>query len=253
MSWAWASLVWLMALGVLLLAVNRWITRHLQGIGLLLFGDSAVATVLYFVVMLPGVALHEVSHWAMASLLRVRTGGVSLWPKRMRNGRVRLGSVQVQVVDPFRESLIGLAPFLVGTAAVLLIARQAFGVQVPVQASPVEQLGLVLDNLSRLSQVSDAWLWLYLLFAISNSMLPSETDRRPWRMMALYLILVSAAYYALVGVPRVPDNMVAAASRGVDLLSFAFGLTLTVDLLVMVLVFGLEIILEVLRQRKIEY
>jgi len=238
---------------VLLLAVNRWITRHLQGVGLLLFGDGAVATVLYFVVMLPGVALHELSHWAMASLLGVRTGGISLWPRRMRNGRVRLGSVQVQVVDPLRESLIGLAPFLVGTAAVLLIARQAFGVEVPAQASPVEQLGLVLENLSRLTQVSDAWLWLYLLFAISNSMLPSETDRRPWRMMALYLILVGAAYYAVAGAPRVPDNVVAAARRGVDLLAFAFGLTLTVDLLFMVLIFGLETALEVLRQRRIDY
>lgn len=253
MSSDWASLVWLVALGLLLLAVKRWISQHLQGVGLLLFGDGAVATVLYFVVMLPGVFLHELSHWAMATLLGVRTSGMSLWPKRMPNGRVRLGALQVQMVDPVRESLVGLAPFLVGTVAVLLMAQRVFGVELTARASPLEQLGLVFQNLSNLSRVPDAWLWLYLLFAISNSMLPSESDRRPWRMTAMYLFIVGVLYYAVAGVPNVPDDIVAAGRRALDLLSIAFGLTLAVDLFFVVLIFGSEILLEVLRQRRIDY
>jgi len=249
----WVSLAWLVALGLLLLGVKRWISQHLQGVALLLFGDGAVATVLYFLVMLPGVLLHELSHWVTASLLGVRASGISLWPKRMPNGRVRLGAVQVRMVDPLRESLIGLAPFLAGTAAVLLIAQRAFGVEIPYQATPLEQMGLVLQNLANLGQVSDAGLWLYLLFAISNSMLPSESDRRPWRMTLLYLVIVGALYYVVAGVPNVPEGLVAAGRRTLGLLSFAFGFTLFVDLFFVVLIFALESLLEVLSQRRIDY
>ena len=102
----WMPLVWLMATLPPLFLTKRWINRHVQGLGLLLTGDSQAAAVLYFVLLLPGILVHELSHWLAATLLGVRTGGISIWPSR-RGGRVRMGSVKVGRADPLRASLVG--------------------------------------------------------------------------------------------------------------------------------------------------
>jgi len=52
-----------------LLVLERWIHRHLQGIGLLVTRDPDLATILYSAFFLPGVALHESSHWIVAKAL----------------------------------------------------------------------------------------------------------------------------------------------------------------------------------------
>src|SRR5512136_2718400 len=106
----WTPLLWLIVLFAPLLSVKRWLSRHLQGVGLLFFGNHEGATALHYIVLLPGVILHELSHWLAAKLMGVRTAGISLMPQVKRGGTVRLGAVKVGKSDPLRESLIGLAP-----------------------------------------------------------------------------------------------------------------------------------------------
>ena len=36
-------------------------------------------------------------------------------------------------------------------------------------------------------QTPDFWLWLYLIFTVSNAMMPSRADRKPWLLASLYL------------------------------------------------------------------
>jgi Zn-dependent protease len=88
-------LLWLIVLFAPLLSVKRWLSRHLQGVGLLLFGNLEGATALHYIVLLPGVVLHEFSHWLAAKLVGVRTAGMSLVPRVQRGGTVRLGAVKV--------------------------------------------------------------------------------------------------------------------------------------------------------------
>jgi hypothetical protein len=42
--------------------VTRWIHKHLQGLGLLVTNDPKGAVLLYYVSLLPGVFLHELTH-----------------------------------------------------------------------------------------------------------------------------------------------------------------------------------------------
>ncbi|MEE8389241.1 MAG: M50 family metallopeptidase, partial [Anaerolineae bacterium] len=78
----WTPFLWLTAALALLLLVERWIHRHLQGVMLLLTGDSEIAVMLYALPLLPGIILHELSHAFAALLLGVRVGRISIRPKR---------------------------------------------------------------------------------------------------------------------------------------------------------------------------
>ncbi|MGQ9518013.1 MAG: hypothetical protein ACUVT1_12170, partial [Anaerolineae bacterium] len=66
-------LLWFIVTLLPMIWLNRWISRHLQGLGLLLSGSPNAAVVFYFVVMLPGILVHELSHLLLAKLLGVRT------------------------------------------------------------------------------------------------------------------------------------------------------------------------------------
>ena len=62
----------------LLLVLSRWITSQVQIVGLRLTGNERFALTVYFLLMLPGIALHELSHAAMAKLLGLKVGKVTL-------------------------------------------------------------------------------------------------------------------------------------------------------------------------------
>ncbi len=61
----------------------------------------------------PGVVVHELAHFFVASILFVPTGDIEFVPK-IQGDRVKLGSVAIAKTDPFRRMLIGVAPVLVG-------------------------------------------------------------------------------------------------------------------------------------------
>jgi len=75
---------------------------------------------LVFFLLLPGIFLHEFSHILMAEILRVKTGELKLKPEIV-NGHLTLGSAQIALTDPFRLTLIGIAPFIAGTASLWLL------------------------------------------------------------------------------------------------------------------------------------
>lgn len=77
---------------------------------------------LIFFLLLPGIFLHEFSHILSAELLQVRTGALSLRPS-LKDGHLTLGSAQIAQTDPFRLTLIGLAPFIVGMAVLWLLIK----------------------------------------------------------------------------------------------------------------------------------
>ena len=55
-----------------LVLLTQWITKHIQGIGLLLTQDGQIALLVYFCLILPGVIIHELSHAVTAWVLGVR-------------------------------------------------------------------------------------------------------------------------------------------------------------------------------------
>ncbi|MDD3825293.1 MAG: hypothetical protein PHY79_04900 [Anaerolineae bacterium] len=234
----WAPFVALAAALLPLLWVKTWITHSLQELSLRWTGDPAVALVVYFVLVLPGVVIHELSHWLMATILGVRVSKLSLGPVRKGRNSVSLGSVRVGKVDPLRASLIGVAPLLGATAVILLIGRLVLGLDEVVAlllAGAWEGLGEALGEMVR---VADFWLWLYLIFAISNAMLPSESDMSTVRPVLIFLGILAAVLILVNGIPSIPREAVQAVGGVAGYLASAFALTLAADG-IFVLVIGL--------------
>lgn len=107
------------------------------------------------IIFLPGTIIHELAHLLVAGIMLVPVGEISVLPEIEGDG-VKLGSVQIGKVDPFRLTVIGVAPVLVGMSAILGILYFA-----------------------QISSHSVWWqivLGLYLIFEISNTMFSSKKD-----------------------------------------------------------------------------
>ena len=246
-------LIWLIGTLVPMLLLIRWISRHIQGVGLLLGGSHDIAIIIYFLIMFPGILVHEVSHWLMAKSLGLRTGKVSLGPAKGTGGKVRLGSVHIARADPFRESLVGLAPLLAGSGLVLLIGAVVFDLSSLSRAFITGNIGGFLEGLMGFIKVPDAWIWLYLIFAISNAMLPSESDRRAWLPLAIFLTLVAAALAIVGWTPEMPVDVIDRVVGAVQYLDTAFLITLIIDLIFAGFIFGLEKLLNLLTGNQVAY
>jgi hypothetical protein len=234
---SWTSLVALVATLLPLLWVKHWITKHLQELSMRWVGDPDVALIIYFVIVLPGVLVHEISHGLMALLLGIRIRKMALGPVRKgRSRHVSLGSIQVANVDPVRASLIGVAPLLGASAVILLIGNLVLGVGELATAMSGQGFEGFLAGLGQVVRVADFWLWLYLIFAISNAMLPSESDMDTVRPVLLFLGIVALVVLVVGGLPSVPEPVVDWVNAIAGYLASAFGLTLAADLVFMIVI-----------------
>lgn len=249
----WSVLFWLIITFLLLYPLNRWISTHVQGVVLLLTGSVSVSMWVFWVLFLPGTLLHELSHWLTAKLLLVRTSSFSVWPKQKKRGQLQMGAVQVDEVDPFRHAIIGLAPLIFGTIAVLIIGQGQLELNRVGQALVTGNLEAMWQAVLRTLTVPDVWIWFYLVFAISNAMLPSASDRESWRMVLIYLGLAIVLAIALGFDPTGSPEF---QSLGVTILTYllsAFTITIAVDLFFIVIIFIVETIFALLLGRRVRY
>ena len=248
----WVPLLWLAATLMLLLLIERWIHRHLQGLMLLLTGDAEAAVVLYAVPLLPGVILHEFSHALAAILLGVRVGRVSIRPKRAGQ-RIQLGFVPVEKTDVLRASLIGLAPLLAGSGAILLIGYWVFGIST-LRATLVSGGWTNLAaGLRGVLKTPDVWLWAYAIFAVSNTMLPSRADRQAWAPVLLFLLLIGVLIWAAGLGPAIVKSLAEPLTAALRWLAAMCTLTIAIDLpFILLLALG-EKLSERIKGVRVEY
>ena len=247
-----SSFLWFLITLLLLVLVQRWVHRHLHGIAYLIAGQADMALMLYALPLLPGVALHELSHATMAALLGVKTANLTLIPQRQPDGHVRLGSVQVERVDVVRSSLIGLAPLLAGSIAIVLIVRFAFDVNTLGEAVQRGDIAGLLSSLGGLLRAPDAWLWLYLLFSIANAMMPSPSDRETWLPVILFSLLLLSLAVAF-GLNSAIEGVGAIVDQIMRWLAAAFTITLIVDAPFVVIIFLIEATSSRALGRRVEY
>jgi hypothetical protein len=108
------SILFFLIVFTLTILLQKWLHHHIQTLALMVTGNPGCALRLLFYLLLPGIVLHELSHYLVAKLLFVPTGKLSVGIGRTLRNRVTLGSVTITRTDPLRESIIGLAPFVVG-------------------------------------------------------------------------------------------------------------------------------------------
>lgn len=242
------ALLWFAAALVALLRLERWIHRHLQGVALLMVGDREVAIWLYALPLLPGVILHELSHALAAHLVGVRVGRVSVLPVRQRD-RIQLGFVPVEQTGPVRTALIGLAPLLVGCLVLVLIGHWGLGLGQVGAALAGADWAKAWAHLKSVIRARDAGVWIYLVFAVSNTMLPSRSDMRAWPVLALFF----AGVVGLVLLLDMGPALAVPLSASLRWLAAACTLTVLVDLLFFFLVLLLEWALSRLKGMRVEY
>lgn len=225
---AFDGLLWLVLMLLPLYLLQRLLHHEIQAIFLITTRHEAVSMFLFALVFLPGVLLHELSHFVTARLLRVRTGRFSLLPRMLPNGRLRLGYVETASSDVLRDSLIGAAPLLAGG---LFVSLAATG---PLQLLPLwdvmraGQWPLVWVGLSMLPSLPDFWLWFYLTFVVSSTMLPSESDRHAWLPLLLWIVVLLALAVASGIGPWMLDNLAPRVNAFLRSVAVLFGLSAAV-------------------------
>lgn len=132
------------------------------------------------IIFLPGTLIHELAHAITAGVLMVHVGEIELMPQ-IRENHLKLGSVQIGLTDPFRRSLIGVAPVLFGVSLLLGIAYY------------------LTSNLSHSTSIPYlVWLLIfYLVFVITNTMFSSPKDLEGTFAVMVFILAIFTALYLL--------------------------------------------------------
>ena len=228
------GLGWLLLMLGPLLFAQRWLHQEIQYIFLLLTRRQTLSLGLFSLLFFPGVLLHELSHYVMAFLLRVRTGRFSLLPSLTPDSKLRLGYVETVPTDIFREALIGAAPLITGGLVVGYLGINRLGLGPVAAALGQADWSGFSQALLALPEQQDFWLWFYLAFAISSTMLPSASDRRAWLPIGLVALgLVLLALLTGEG-PWMLANVAPWLDRGLRALATVFGVSLALHLVLLV-------------------
>ncbi len=261
----WATAVlWLYITFLACWGVQWWLGRHIQGLVLLLTNRTGPASTVYFYLLAPGVVLHEISHWLVARLLFVPTRDISLFRPQQsesggkQGGPVTLGYVEIFKTDPVRQSLIGLAPLPVGILMLLLLAallnfNTGVNTFAPKADSIWQSISLLPSEIVASVQKPINFLWLYLVFTVSNGMLPSKPDRRPW-LVGLILPGVIILALAVTGIlPPLPLEWQQNLRLLMGNLTWIFAFAAAINLVLALLIFLLEWLVSRFKRRKVLY
>jgi hypothetical protein len=228
------GLIWLLLILGPLVFFQQRLHLEMQAIFLLITRRADLTLVLFSMLFFPGVVLHEGSHFLMARLLMVRTGRFSLLPRPLDGGRVRLGYVETERSDLVRDALIGLAPLIAGGVFVAYAGLARLGLHRLWDNLVLEGPRGLLEQLPGLQSMPDFWLWFYLLFVISSTMLPSASDRRAWLPLSLGVgLLLVLALLAGAG-PWMLANLAPTLDRVLRAVAVVLTISLIIHLILLV-------------------
>lgn len=204
----------------------------LQDLTRMLTGHSRLGLIVYSLLFLPGVIIHEISHFFVAAFLGVQTGTITIFPSDFSDaGEKSLGSVQIAKSDVLRASLIGLAPLFLGSLSIIAITTWQFPQLIDSVLSLEGTLNQLLIEGKRILAEPLNLLWLYLIFAISNTMFVSKSDRRSWPALLVLLVLL-ALIATLAGISSSVINFLRQPILvALNILTAVFFVSLFVDVL----------------------
>lgn len=142
--------------------------------------SRSVAVTILTIILFPGTVIHELSHLFTAEILGVHTGTLTLAPESIEGEEIQSGSVQIAVTDPFRRTLIGIAPTITGMITLSALSWW---------------LSIVMSRLSDPLYQLLAVAILYLILTVSNTMFTSKEDLKGVLPVAVTLVLLLGAFY----------------------------------------------------------
>jgi hypothetical protein len=240
---AFDGLFWLLVTLAVFIFLQRFLHREIQAFFLILTRSTGVTQVLFALIFFPGVLLHELSHFLTAIVLGVHTGKFSLIPQAQPNGKLRLGYVETASGGFVRDALIGAAPLVTGSAFVAYAAIQHLGILPLWDVLRSSDWVAFREILMNVPKSPDFWLWFYLTFTISSTMMPSQSDRHAWLPLGILVAgLVGAAILAGAGTWMMA-NLAPPFNRFLQSLAMIFGLSGVLHILLVLPLFILHSIL----------
>jgi hypothetical protein len=225
------GLIWLLAALVVFVFLQRALHREVQAVFLILTRKPGLTQTIFAIIFFPGVLLHELSHFIIAKVLGVQTGNFSLVPQAQPNGRLRLGYVETASGGFVRDALIGAAPLVTGC---LFVAYASISL---LHLPPLWDQLRAADwsgfwaGLLEVPKNTDFWLWFYLTFTISSTMMPSASDRHAWLPLGLLAAgLIVVALLAGAG-PWMMEHLVQGFNQFLQGLAMIFGLSGVIHIL----------------------
>ena len=190
-----------LALGLLLALfrqIERWLHQHIFKVGWLLTNSFQTTTILYYILFLPGILLHEFSVWMFAWLLRIRAERAIGFPEQQDIGELRLNFIRVSPqAGDLRYALIRYAPLVAGVVCLWAIAAHIFRWQETASISPLASVDELTRAVNRLTRTADFWLWFYLAFTVANTMFPSLNTQLSARRKSVLLLAFAASVFSL--------------------------------------------------------
>lgn len=216
-----ASLVFFLEL-VVLYAAGSYAMSRLMGISGFGGGGSVLGRVAFYLLMFPGVVLHEGAHYLACLLTGTRVFRFAPFsPGRSSDGRLMLGYVRHER-RPFPiGAIIGLAPILLNPLGLLFVT--AFFTPLTFQEVANPSAGVVVEGIVASGFLTDTPLlaanWAYLSLSFALGSVPSREDLSSLPLM----LLVFGGGVFLIGLLRTgSENVLFSAIH--DLSALAAGL-----------------------------
>lgn len=209
----------LVVLGIELIAltiVSHRLTQSLYLVNYRIFHNRTVAITILTILLFPGTVVHELAHLFVAEILRVRTGKLTLVPESLDGSEIKAGGVMIAETDPFRRTLIGLAPVYVGIVA---LATASY---------------FLLQNINNINLITI--IIFYIMFAISNSMFSSQEDMKGVVPFTITVSLFAGAAYMAGLRIGLTGELLTGIIRVIETLVRSLGVVIGVNIAVLLLV-----------------
>jgi hypothetical protein len=138
---------------------------------------------------------------------------------------LQLGYVETARSDIVRDSLIGAAPLIIGTLFVSYVSVYQLDMRILWDTLRNGQLNLFWMGANALTRAQDFYLWFYLTFVVSSTMMPSESDRHAWLELVVSVGVLFSITLLVGAGPWMLDNLAPLVSRFLSSVAVIFGLS----------------------------
>lgn len=238
----------------LLMQVQRFILRHLFGVGFLISRGRGPATLIFYLVLLPGIILHEISRYLVAGMFRVVPTHITFTPEEQADGTFDLGFVQFGLIlNPVYRAVVDLVPLAVGIFAVIVIGGAALGWPDFIASLRTLDIYTISTAFQTLVSKPDFVLWSYILFGVVNTMMPTRKEAIGlWLPIAVLVAFLGifAIFGIWTAVTRLMLGPVATVIYG---LTAVFGVVLFLDTLAAILLWTIERLVMAITHKEVQY